>query len=88
MDRILDRLRSFLRDFFFGAATLEIEQIARHEKLARHDLFLILTFGNLLGIPILPPCYSLKIFPYVFPGIDSWKKRLLREHDLTEIKSL
>jgi len=88
MESILARLHSFLRDFLFGAATLEIEQTARHEKLARHDLFLILTFGDLLGIPILPSSYSLRILPYIFPGIDSWKKRLLREHDLTEIKSL
>jgi hypothetical protein len=88
MNTILMRLRCFLRDFLFGAAYLEIEQTVRQEKLARHDLFLILTFGDLLGVPILPSCYSLKIIPYIFPGIDSWKKRLLREHDLTEIKSL
>lgn len=88
MEKVLDRIRNFLRDFFVGAAYLEFEQTLRAEKIARHDLFLLLTYGNLLGVPILPPYYSLRILPHVFPGIDSWKKRLLRERDLTELKGL
>ncbi len=71
-----------------GMAYWEIEQTARHEKLARHDLFTLVTFGDLLGVPILPPFYSLRILPYVLPALDSWKRRMLREKDLTEIKSL
>ncbi len=55
MDKILDRIRNFLHDFFVGAAYFEFEQTIRAEKLARHDLFLLLTYGDLLGLPILPP---------------------------------
>lgn len=88
MDKILDRIRNVLRDFFVGAAYLEFEQTIRAEKVARQDLFLLLTYGDLLGVPILPPYYSLRILPYIFPGIASWKKRLLRERDLTELKGL
>jgi hypothetical protein len=88
MGKILDAIRNFLRDFFVGAAYLEFEQTLRAEKLARHDLFLLLMYGNLLGLPVLPPYYSLRILPHVLPGIDSWKKRLLRERDLTELKGL
>jgi hypothetical protein len=36
----------------------------------------------------LPPFYSLRFLPYVLPALDSWKRRMLREHDLTEVKSL
>ncbi len=71
-----------------GVAYWEIEQTARHEKLARHDLFTLVTFGDLLGVPLLPPFYSLRILPYILPTLDSWKRRMLREKDLTEIKSL
>jgi len=88
MGNTIDRLRRFLEDFFFGITFFEIEQTARHEKLSRRDLFLLLTFGDLLGIPLLPPYYSLRILPYTFPAIESWKKRMLRERDLTELKSL
>jgi hypothetical protein len=83
-----DRLKKFLRDFFVGMAYVEIEQTARQEKLARHDLFILLNFGDLLGVPLLPPFYSLRILPYVLPALDSWKRRMLREKDLTEVKSL
>jgi len=88
MGERFDRLKRFLRDFFVGMAYFEIEQTARHEKLARHDLFILLTFGDLLGVPLLPPFYSLRILPYVLPALDSWKRRMLREKDLTEVKSL
>ena len=88
MGERFDRLKNFLHDFFVGMAYFEIEQTARHEKLARHDLFILLTFGNLLGVPLLPPFYSLRILPYALPAFDSWKRRMLREKDLTEVKFL
>ena len=88
MGERLKRFKKFIQDFFVGVAYLEIEQTARHEKLARHDLFTLVTFGDLLGVPLLPPFYSLRILPYVLPTLDSWKRRMLREKDLTEIKSL
>lgn len=88
MGERLERLKNLFRDFFVGVAYLEIEQTARHEKLARHDLFILLNFGDFLGVPLLPPFYSLRILPYVLPGLASWKRRMLREKDLTEVKSL
>ncbi len=88
MGEWLEHFKKFLQDFFVGVAYFEIEQTARHEKLARHDLFTLVTFGDLLGVPLLPPFYSLRILPYVLPTLDSWKRRMLREKDLTEIKSL
>lgn len=88
MGERFERLKKFLQDFFVGMAYFEIEQTARHEKLARHDLFILLNFGDLLGVPLLPPFYSLRILPYVLPALDSWKRRMLREKDLTEVKSL
>lgn len=88
MGERFDRLKKFLHDFFVGMAFFEIEQTARHEKLARYDLFMLLTFGDLLGVPLLPSFYSLRILPYVLPALDSWKRRMLREQDLTEVKSL
>ncbi len=84
----IERIKGFLRDFFFGAAYLEIEQTARQEKLSRQDLILLLSFGDLLGVPVFPPYHSLRLLPHFYPALDSWKKRLLKERDLTEIKSL
>lgn len=88
MDNLIDRLKKGLKDFLFGAAYLEIEQTARHEKLARLDLILLLSFGDILGVPVSPPYYSLRLLPYFYPALAPWKKRMLKEKDLTEIKSL
>ena len=84
----LDRFKKMLKDFLFGAAYLEIEQTARQEKLGRLDVLLLFSFGDALGFPVFPPYYSLRLLPYLFPALDSWKNRLLKEKDLTEIKSL
>lgn len=88
MGKKIERLGRFLKDFFVGITYFEIEHTVRQEKGSRQSLFLLLTFGDLLGLPIFSPYYSLRILPYVFPAIDSWKKGMLRERDLTEVKSL
>jgi hypothetical protein len=56
--------------------------------LARQDLILLFSFGDLLGVPVFPPYHSLRILPYFYPALESWKKRMVREKDLTEISSL
>jgi hypothetical protein len=84
----LDHFRKALKDFFFGATSFEIQKTVRHEKLARQDLILLFSFGDLLGVPVLPPYYSLRLLPYFYPALESWKKRMVREKDLTEISSL
>ena len=88
MGSSLGRLKKVLQDFFFGAAYLEFEQAARQEKVARLDLLLLFSFGDVLGVPVFPPYHSLRLLPYFFPALGSWKKRMLKEKDLTEIKSL
>ena len=47
-------------------------------------LFMAITVGDMIGVPILPPYYSLRLLPYVTPNIESWKKRVLRERDLAD----
>jgi hypothetical protein len=84
----MDRLARFLKDFFIGISYFEIAQTVRQERHSRQDLFMVLAFGDLLGVPIFPPYFSLRVLPYVLPTIDSWKKGMLRERDLTEVKSL
>ena len=88
MGHRLEKLKKAFKDFFFGATAFEIQQTVRQEKLARHDLILLFSFGDLLGVPVFPPYYSLRLLPYFYPALNSWKKRMLKEKDFTEIKSL
>jgi len=55
------------------------------ERGSVQRLFVLITFGDLLGVPILPPYYSLRLLPYVVPLIRSWRYSLLRERDLTDL---
>jgi hypothetical protein len=82
------RLRKGLSDFIFGAAVMEFQKVAREERTARQDLFLLLTFGDLIGVPILPSPYALRLFPHVIPHLGSWKKRMIRQRDLTALGDL
>jgi len=45
-------------------------------------LFILGVFGDMLGVPVLPPYYGLRILPFVVPQIESWKRRLVREREL------
>jgi len=47
-------------------------------------LFMVATVGDMIGIPILPPYYSLRLLPYVVPQISTWKRRVLREREFTD----
>jgi hypothetical protein len=38
-------------------------------------------------VPILPPYYNLRLLPYVTPLIQGWRRRMLREKDLTDLVS-
>lgn len=57
--------------------------LARQRGSLEH-LFVLISFGDLLGVPILPPYYSLRLLPYVVPMINSWRRRMLRERDLLD----
>jgi hypothetical protein len=48
-------------------------------------LFVLVSFGDLLGVPILPPYYSLRLLPYIVPLLNRWRYRMLREKDLTDL---
>jgi hypothetical protein len=48
-------------------------------------LFVLIVFGDIVGVPIIPPYYTLRLLPYIVPAVTSWKRRMLREKDLTDL---
>jgi hypothetical protein len=85
-----ERLNFFQRivhafaDYIYGMATHESTRFALKTRGSMEHLFILITMGDLLGVPILPPYYSLRLLPYVVPQISTWKRRMLREKDLTD----
>lgn len=75
----------WLRGAFYGMTFYEIERTARKRRADLEHLFVLIAFGDLVGVPIMPPYYSLRLLPYIVPALSTWKRRLLRERDLTEL---
>ncbi len=80
----LKRFGLGLRDFLYGMAGHDMTRFALKTRGSMEHLFILITMGDLLGVPILPPYYSLRLLPYVVPQIATWKRRMLRERDLTD----
>ena len=62
-------------------------EFARHAMATRaslETLFMVTTLGDMIGLPVMPPYYSLRLLPFVVPQIASWKRRVLRERELSD----
>jgi hypothetical protein len=83
MERI-ENLRKAIREFLYGMTGMEFAEHALEMRSSVENLFLLAIVGDMIGIPILPPYYSLRVLPYVVPQIETWKRRVLRERSFTE----
>src|SRR5437870_3787356 len=72
------------KEVMYGMATHDMSRSALRTRASMEHLFILITMGDLLGVPILPPYYSLRLMPYVVPQISTWKRRMLRERDITD----
>ncbi|MGE5588793.1 MAG: hypothetical protein ACM3ZO_11365 [Clostridia bacterium] len=73
------------REFFYGLTGYEIVETARRRRAAYEQTFISALAGNLLGVPIPQSYYSLSLLPYLVTRLPGWKRRMLREKDLTEV---
>jgi len=80
----LRRLFGRVREVTYGMASHDMTRHAMRTRASMEHLFILITMGDLLGVPILPPYYSLRLMPYVVPQISTWKRRMLREKDVTD----
>ena len=73
-----------LREVTYGMAAHDMTRYALRTRASMEHLFILITMGDMIGVPILPPYYSLRLLPYVVPQISTWKRRLLREKDVSD----
>jgi hypothetical protein len=73
-----------VKEFIYGMTLHDSPRFALKTRSNMEHLFILVTMGDLVGVPLLPPCYSLRLLPYVVPQIANWKRRMLREKDLTD----
>jgi hypothetical protein len=90
-EKVWDSVRHMahaIGEVFYGMTTFEWARGVQRERGEVERLFVLITFGDLIGLPILPPYYTLRLLPYVVPAINRWKRSLLRERDWTDLAGL
>jgi hypothetical protein len=73
-----------IREFIYGMCAYEFELQALEMRGELESAFMVITLGDMLGVPIMPPIYSLRILAYAVPEIEKWKRRVMRERDLAD----
>jgi len=73
-----------LAEILYGMAMHDQVRTLAKQRGSLEHLFVLISFGDLLGVPVLPPYYSLRLLPFIVPLINNWKRRMLRERDLMD----
>ena len=87
-ERITAKLRKILqtlREVLYGMTVYDWVRELEKTRNEHNRLFTMIVFGDLLGIPILPPYYTMRLIPHLVPDFEGWRRSMLRERDLTDI---
>jgi hypothetical protein len=79
------RAARVLGQILYGATVYEMVRDLRKERCHLEHLFILMVFGDFLGVPVLPPYYTMRLLPYVVPQIGGWRRCMLRERDMTDL---
>ena len=88
MSKLIKKLISivdWIKGFLYGVMLYDAVRMFRRQRADLEHLFVLISFGDLIGVPVLPPYYSLRLLPFVVPLIRTWRFRMLRERDLTDL---
>jgi hypothetical protein len=77
-------IRVALAEFAYGMTGYEFARHAIETRAALENLFMVVVVGDMIGLPVIPPYYSLRLLPFVTPQVTTWKRRVLRENEFTD----
>lgn len=80
----LSRIRAALAEFAYGMTGYEFARHAVETRAALENVFLLVIAGDMIGVPVIPPYYALRLLPYTVPQVETWKRRVLREREFTD----
>jgi hypothetical protein len=83
----LKSFRKVIGEVMYGLLVYEPVLVMKKEKGHLDNLFMLVIFGDMIGLPLLPPYYSLRLLPHIIPSLDTWRRRVLREKDVTDFVS-
>ena len=73
------RLRA-AREIYEGVFMAPYRRAIHREQLHQRDLFLLLTFSDLLGVPNPVEFYTLELYPELIDQFHDWHLRMGMEH--------
>ena len=73
-----------VREFLYGMFGHETALQALELRGTMETLFMLVTFGDMVGLPIMPPYYALRLLPHAAGLVPAWKRRVMRERWLGE----
>ena len=71
-------------EIMYGLLLHEPVLVMRKERGHLDNVFMLVIFGDMIGLPLLPPYYSLRLLPHIIPSLKTWRRRVLREKDVTD----
>jgi hypothetical protein len=74
-----------LREVIYGMTVYDWVHELEKARNEQDRLFSLIVYGDLLGVPVLPPYYTLRLLPYIVPTLENWRRSMLRERDLTDL---
>lgn len=88
-DTILEKLtpdqRAWLREqlvwwrgVWVGMVYYEWTIASQRERAQIENLLFLVIFGDLLGVPVLPPHHRLRLLPFVVEELGWWRRRMMR----------
>ncbi len=79
--RLLVRI---VREVAYGIFMHETVMVNRKAAKRIEQLLFLVTMGDIVGIPIIPPYYSLRLMAHYSLDLDRWKAFVIRERDFTD----
>jgi len=80
----LSRGWAAVKYFIYGLTGYEFARHALEMRREMESVFLVLTIGDLIGAPVLPPIYTLRLLPYLAPEVARWKRQMARRKEFWE----
>jgi len=81
---MLNGFAKALKEVFLGLTLYGPLQDLQVKSLHHEHAFMVVTIGDLVGLSVFQPYYSLRLLPYAVPHVKTWERRLLRERDITD----
>lgn len=77
---LIDNLKEFLKSAFDFKENSR--QRIRKEAYDEMDNFMLLCFGDLLGIPVPTAYYTLELLPYLAEDLEGWERRIMARESI------